>query len=275
MSGYKIYEVKDLKIMIPIQPFSFFAIFLLFIVPLIGVVLTLGLLVKVLFFWRKKAQKSVMFFSQKTLFILLLALICDLWAGYLFYMMASVKYEFALEQHYKESRRHFVLSQDAQYGELLIPKGSLISRYDAFDNGEPQLLLSLRGLQAVRFPHPVKVAGMWVTAMEPPRMELAWDQQIGPVMRFDPNEENGYGKWVYDTKHPTIACSRGDIVLLEIPLIDHDIAKEFGKPEPDGSNARFRPSEWGVQECEKGQGSIKVSPAYTGTAPKKPWFQLY
>ncbi|MFX6629764.1 hypothetical protein ABTG97_19100, partial [Acinetobacter baumannii] len=59
-----------------------------------------------------------------------------------------------------------------------------------------------------------------------------------------------------------------------IPLIDYDIQKEFGKPEPDGANARFRPSEWGVQECEKGQEPIKVSPAYTGTAPKKPWFQL-
>ncbi len=189
-------------------------------------------------------------------------------------MIASVKYEFALEQHYKESRSHFVLSQDAQYGELLIPKGSLISRYDAFDNGEPQLPLSLRGLQAVRFPHPVQVAGMWVTAMEPPRMELAWDQHVGPVMRFDPNEENGYGKWVHDTKHPTIACSRGDIVLFEIPSIHYDIAKEFGKPEPDGANARFRPSEWGVQECEKGQGPIKVSPAYTATKPKKLGFNL-
>jgi hypothetical protein len=260
--------------MIPIQPFSFFAIFLLFIVPLIGVVLTLGLLVKAIFFWRKKAQKRVRFFSQKTLFIMLLALICDLWAGYLFYMTASVEYEIVLKEHYKESRRHFVLSQDAQYGELLIPKGSLISRYDAFDNGEPQLPLSLRGLQAVRFPHPVQVAGIWVTAIEPPRMELAWDQHIGPVMRFDPKEENGYGKWVYDTKHPTIACSRGDIVLLEIPLIDYDIEKEFGKPEPDGANARFRLSEWGVQECEKGQEPIKVSPAYIGTKPKKTWFQL-
>ena len=55
----KKYEVKVLKIMIPIQPFSFFAIFLLFIIPLIGVVLTLGLLVKVIFFRRKKAQKPV------------------------------------------------------------------------------------------------------------------------------------------------------------------------------------------------------------------------
>lgn len=258
--------------MIPVQTFSVFAIFLLFIAPLIGVVLTLGLLVKALFFWRNKAQKPVRFSSQKTLFITLVALICDLWAGYLFYMAASVEYEFALKQHYKERRSHFVLSQDAQYGELLIPKGSLISRYDAFDNGEPQVPFSLRGLEAVRFPHPIRVAGMWVTAMEPPRMELAWDQHVGPVMRFDPKEENGYGEWVYDTKRPTIACSRGDIVLLEIPLIDYDIQKEFGKPEPDGANARFRPSEWGVQQCEKGHGPIKVSPAYTGTAPKKPWF---
>lgn len=62
-------------------------------------------------------------------------------------------------------------------------------------------------------------------------------------------------------------------MLLEIPLIDYDIGKEFGKPEPDGANARFRPSEWGVEKCEKGQEPIKVSPAYTGAKPKKPWFQ--
>ncbi|MFE0433202.1 hypothetical protein ACFW0R_28515, partial [Citrobacter freundii] len=64
------------------------------------------------------------------------------------------------------------------------------------------------------------------------------------------------------------------IVHFEIPLIVFVCQYEFGNPEPDGDYARFRPSEWGVQECEKGQEPIKVSPAYTGTAPKKPWFQL-
>ena len=57
-------EIKDLTIMIPVQTFSVLQ-FLLFIAPLIGVVLTLGLLVKALFFWRNKAQKPVRFFSQK------------------------------------------------------------------------------------------------------------------------------------------------------------------------------------------------------------------
>ncbi|WP_139853595.1 hypothetical protein [Acinetobacter pullicarnis] len=244
----------------------------MFITPFIGVLLTLWLLMSVLFFWLESRKNAVKFFSKKTLVITLLALICDLWTGYLFYMFASIDYEFEVKQHYKESRRHFVLSHDTQYGELLIPKGSLISRYDPFDNGESQLPLSLRGLEAVRFPHPVKVAGIWVNAMKPPRMELARDQHIGPVVRFEPDGNNGYGEWVYDTENPTIACSRSDLVLLEIPLIDYDISKEFGKPEPDGPNARFHPSEWRVQECEKGQGSINVSPAYTGTIPQKAWF---
>ena len=186
-----------------------------------------------------------------------MALICDLWAGYLFYMTESVKYEIALKQHYKERRSHFVLSQDAQYGELLIPKGSLISRYDAFDNGEPQVPLVYGDYRRYVFLILYRLQE-WVTAMEPPRMELAWDQHVGPVMRFDPKEENGYGKWVYDTKRPTIACSRGDIVLLEIPLIDYDIQKEFGKPEPDGANARFRPSEWGFNNAKKVTGQLKL-----------------
>ncbi len=243
---------------------------LLFIAPVIGVLLTVWLLGYIVFFVRKNKKKSTKFFSPKILFITVLVVICNLWMGYLFYDYKSFEYEFSLEQHYKESRSHFVLAQDYQYGELLIPKGSLISRSDPFDNGESRLPLSLRGLDAVRFPYPVKVAGIWVIAMEPPRLELARDQQIGPIIRFEANEKDAYGKWVYDKENPKIACFKGDLVLFDIPSIDYDIQKEFGKPEPDGSNARFRPSEWRVQQCEKGQ--INISPAYTEIAPKKSWF---
>ena len=258
--------------MIPVSPFSIIQIFLLFIAPLIGVLLTVWLLGYVVSFLRENKKKSIKFFSPKILFITVLVVICNLWMVYLFYMYKSFEYEFALQQHYKESRSHFILSQDYQHGELLIPKGSLISRTDHFDKGESQLPLSLRGLEAVRFPQPIKVAGMWVTAMEPPRLELAQDQHIGPVIRYEVNEQDDYGKWVDDTENPTIACLRGDIVLLEIPSIEYDIQKEFGKPEPDGANARFRPSEWRVRECATGQ--IEISPIYTGAAPKKPWFKF-
>lgn len=156
-----------------------------------------------------------------------------------------------------------MLPQDLQYGELLIPQGSLIDRYDPFDHGEPQRPLSLRGLRAVRFPHPVQVAGTWATAMEinPTRLELAHDQQIRPVAHFDRQAGDGYGAWVSDPARPDLDCQQSEYAWFHRPLIDYDIEAEFGQPEPDGPAARFRPSQWAVTHCESSWGPIELQPA--------------
>lgn len=254
--------------MIPAPVFSSLQLVLLLLVPLIGGLLTLWLVGRALFFWLAHKGGMADFFRWPTLVLTALALVCDAWTGYLFSMHALQAREIEREVHYKESRRHFVLPQDFHYGELLIPKGSLIDRYDPFDNGEPHMPVALRGLQAVRFPHPVQVAGVWATAMEGDRLELAHDQHIGPVVRFDGDAADGYGAWVLDASRPTLACRQGELALFEVPLIDYDIVAEFGKPEPDGPAARFKPSQWRVMECESGRGPIEVAPAYTGPAPK-------
>ena len=256
--------------MIPAPVFSLPFFILMFGVPFLAVILTFWLAVRIIFFLIKNKGSKTNFFSKKIIFLTILTLVCDVWLGYLIYLDASIGHKIEVADFYKKKRSYFILSHDYQYGELLIPEGSLINRSDPFDNGEPDLPLHLRGLQAVRFPHPVKVAGVWVTAIEPPRMELAKDQNIGPKIRFDRQPE--YGRWVLDKENPTIACARGDIALFDIPLINddvsNDIENELIKPDPDGPDAHFRPSEWRVIDCERNEDGIQLTPAYTEEMPK-------
>lgn len=42
---------------------------------------------------------------------------------------------------------------------------------------------------------------------------------------------------------------KGGIAKYEVPLIDYDIVAEFGKEEPDGPDARFKPSQWKFLTC--------------------------
>ena len=246
--------------MIPVSIFSLPALILMFVVPFLGVLLTFWLAIRSIFFFIRRKNNKSKFFSKKIIILTLLTLFCDIWLGYLIYLVVSTEHKIAVEDFYKNSRSYFILPKDYQYGELLIPKGSLINRYDPFDNGEADLPIHLRGLKAVRFPHPVKVAGVWVNAIEPPRMELAKDQNIGPK------------RWVLDKENSTIACSRGDIALFYIPLIyddvPNDIKNKLIEPDPDGPDAHFRPSEWKVIDCKKDATGIQLTPAYTGIMPK-------
>ena len=262
--------------MIPFAPWSALQLLMLLGVPLLGLGLTLYLLGVAwrLQGWRRwqpggtvppKRQFAKRFFTPARCAVLGVAALCLVWTGWVAYTMARFQSDAELAAHYRASRRHFVLPQDFQYGELRIPRGSLIDRYDPFDNGEPQRPLGLAGLRAVRFAQPVQVAGVWATAMQvyPARLELAQDQAIRPVFHFDPQAS----AWVPDPQRSALPCPQGAQALFEVPLIEVDIVAEFGQPEPDGPQARFRPSQWAVTQCDN-QGLIEVAPAYAGPAPK-------
>lgn len=246
---------------------------ILMLLPFFTAVLSAGLALYGLWWWQHYRRPTTAvrprFWRPLTVVLTVLAMAGNIWGLVLLYLVTSLHQEAVLDSHYRHSRRQFVLPQDFQYGELVIPQGSLINRYDAFDNGEPQRPLELRGLQAVRFPHPVQVAGVWATAMEisPTRLELAHDQSIGPVAHFDAKANRGYGAWLRDPQRTALACKQGERAWFEVPLIEYDIVAEFGHPEPDGPQARFRPSQWMVTRCETDWGAIDVKPAYTDAGP--------
>lgn len=158
----------------------------------------------------------------------------------------------------RASRERFVLPRDFQYGELLIPQGSLINRNDPFDKGEPGRPLALHGLAAVRFAQPVEVAGVWASALQtvPARVELAQDQTLGPVFRYDTATD----AWVPHKVMKAVACRKGQVAVFQVPHIPYDVQAEVGRPAPDGPEARFRPSEWLFRGCESGP-PVSVAPA--------------
>lgn len=214
------------------------------------------------------AQAARTFWTWPVIALTVLAVAGDIWGLVLMRQFQLQDARFELQSHYRASRQHFVLPQVFQYGEFNFPQGTLINRYEPWDNGEPQRPLGLRGLDTARFVQPVQIAGTWVNAIDTHgKLELARDQHIGPVYVFDSKAEDGYGAWVIDPHQPTLACKQGDIARYHAPMIDYDIQAEFGKGPPDGAAARFRPSQWGFTECQSGQRPIEVPPSYQGAGP--------
>lgn len=256
--------------MIPGPLFSL-PMLLLLLAPWVAAGLSLWLLLRGLLWWRRhrRAPSSGRppFWRWPVVLVAILALAGDLWGLVLAHKLAQIEEAVTLRAHYRESRQRFVLPEDFRYGEQLFPQGTLINRYDAFDNGERQRPLGLRGLNAARFVQPVRIAGAWVSAIDSQTVELARDQRLGPVFHFDPDAEPGYGAWVVDTKRAYLECRKGDIARLHVPLIAYDIQAEFLVGAPDGPEARYRPSQWGFIDCQAGKPAIEVLPAYDGPAP--------
>lgn len=231
--------------------------------PLLGLVLTAALLVYGAYArWVDVPNKLLL--SRRALQALcLVAVLCDAWLGLELYMAHSTRQDWKDSAAWRATRERFVLAQDFQYGELLIPAGSLVNRQDPFDKGEPVRPLELRGLQAVRFSQPVLVAGVWASALQtlPMRVELAQDQRIGPIHRYDSASQS----WGVNPLVPALACKKGQIAVFQVPHIAYDIQAELDQPAPDGPQARFLPSQWLFHKCEVA-APIAVEPAHGGAA---------
>lgn len=229
------------------------------LVPMLGLVLTGGLLVYAVYArWIDIPQKWLL--TTRALQVLIaVAVVCNAWTGLRMYLAASTEQARQDGATVRASRERFVLPQDFQYGELLIPAGSLINRHDPFDKGEPNRPLALHGLAAVRFAQPVELAGVVASALQilPTRVELAQDQRLGPVYRYD----NATQSWVPNKLISGLACKKGQIAVFQVPPIAYDVQAEVGKPAPDGPDARFAPSQWMLRACESGP-AITLEPAF-------------
>ena len=234
--------------------------FLSTFVPALGVVLTAALLIYGVYYrWVDVPQKWQLT-REALVALIVVAGLCDVWLGVRAYLSHTEKQTWQDSAAVRASRERFVLPQDFQYGELLIPAGSLINRTDPFDRGEPHRPLALHGLDAVRFAQPVEVAGVLATALQvvPMRVELADNQRIGPVHRYDTATQT----WVPNKVMPTLQCRKGQIALFQVPHIPYDLQAEVGKPPPDGPDARFAPSQWLFRGCENGPASsLQRSPS--------------
>ncbi len=232
------------------------------LLPLLGLVLTAALLAYGVYArWINVPHKWLL--TRRALQVLCaVAVLCNALIVLQWYLANSARQARLDGAVVRASRERFVLPQDFQYGELLIPAGSLVNRSDPFDKGELGKPVALHGLESVRFAQPVEIAGAWASALQttPMRLELAQDQTLGPVYRFDSNTQG----WVVHKLVPALACRKGQVAVFQVPPIPYDVQAEVGKPAPDGPEARFRPSEWLLRACENGP-AITVQPAHAGT----------
>ncbi|WP_287804078.1 hypothetical protein [Diaphorobacter sp.] len=233
------------------------------LIPLLGLVLTVAL-VSYAFYARYIDVPNKPRLDRRVLVALCaVAVVCDAWLGLRLYLSGRAQQTRQDSAVHRTHRERFVLPHDVQYGELVIPAGSLINRLDPFDNGAPVQPVSLRGLEAVRFSQPVLVAGVWAQAMQvlPMRVELAQDQRIGPLYRYNTDTK----EWELNKVVPALLCRQGQIALFQVPQIPYDVQAEVGKPAPDGPQARFLPSQWQFRNCENGP-AIDVQPAHPASA---------
>jgi hypothetical protein len=101
---------------------------------------------------------------------------------------------------------------------------------------------------------------VWASALQivPTRVELAQDQRLGPLHRYDTATKS----WVPNTVISGLACKAGQIAVFQVPPIAYDVQAEVGKPAPDGPDARFMPSQWLFRGCENGP-AITLQPAHS------------
>lgn len=257
--------------MIPFSPGIFLVMAILGLIVLATPVLIIYssiFALRVYFIARKEQVPFVRLLFKSKFFIITLVLttILTVFSGFILVNEYLFTREFNKEQANRESRRNFVLPEDHLYGEIVFPKGSLIKRYDGSDNGEADKPLSLGGLEAVRFPYPVEIAGIKTIALDayPGRLELSEDQAIGPFYYLG-YKDSRYGELIKDRTQATIECRKGDIALFDIPSRDSDL-EDYNEEGvywkyQDGAQAHFKPSEWLLIGCETDR-EIIVPPAY-------------
>lgn len=167
--------------MIPVQIPGIFFIFLFLILPVLCLIGTISLpLVVVLQSRTAKGRERMARHKRKLLVGGLFVALIDLVYGYVLYDSYKTYLEIKEEGINREKRARFTLPHATWHGELLIPAGTQIVRYDAFDNGEPDRPQKLTGLISARFPEPILIADAWAIAIQHTggELELARDQTI-------------------------------------------------------------------------------------------------
>lgn len=260
--------------MIPAAPFSL--LFLLLItLPAIAQLLSVGLLLRGLWWWSRWRKHSTEqrphFWNIPTIALAALTAISQLGSGVLLYVIWDAQQSSEQAHYYRQSRERFVLPRDFQYGSVLIPQGSLINRYGA-DAGDPATPLGLHGLDAVRFPTAQRVGHVWATAIQtmPPVMELASDQRLGPVYHWDAQAADGEGAWVPDPQRPYLECKKGDLASFHAPSTSStDSPVDVSAPPLDGPQADFHPGNWHIKRCQSDKGPLRMHPVDADLTPPR------
>lgn len=140
------------------------------------------------------------------------------------------------------ARRYVTVQADAPFGEVLLPAGTRLLRDDPLDPGTPDWPVTLRAVQAMRFPVPQAIDGTWATAVQtvPPLMELAQPQRFTV-------QADGL------TLGQEMQCNTGWIAQFQLPedqRYREDWQRDGLPPES------FQPSRWLFETCFEGSSIL-------------------
>jgi hypothetical protein len=145
--------------------------------------------------------------------------------------------------YYRGISGNFILPYDHPYGDFVIPKGSLINRGGDSSSNENEDVVRMSRLFSVRFPYPVKIAGVQVNALSPYsspfELELAEDAVIGPVY-------DRQGKKLADEQ----SCKQGDIAEYYQPRLKHGLYLLDYVMGESLRDLYFAPDHWLFLGCE-------------------------
>lgn len=158
--------------------------------------------------------------------------------------------------YYRGISGNFILPYDHPYGDFVIPKGSLINRGGSSSSNEDQEVIRMSRLFSVRFPYPVKIAGVQVNTLSPYsspfEVELAKDVVISPV---------------YDRQGQKLAdeqsCKQGDVAEYYQPRLKHSTYLLDYVMMESLRDLYFSPDHWLFLGCDS-ETKIDVPLPYLG-----------
>lgn len=209
--------------MIIINIGGIFIVGLIFLMSIIG-----SLILLYLTLWL--ADFSVLFAAHKvklTVFIGAVVIIDLLSLFYAFHVYKTF-IEVTSKARAKEALQAFSLKEAYQYGDVLLPEGTKIERYDPYDSdGDVDRAARLTGLILAEFPEPIKIASVWASAIETRGLlRLSRNQRISGIF-----------------------CRTNQMVRFHVPSVEYN---DIHDPEiPEGEpDVRLMTEQWTFWECE-------------------------
>lgn len=137
-----------------------------------------------------------------------------------------------------QARRYVTVQAASTFGEITLPAGTRLLRDDPLDPGTPDWPVTLRAVQAMRFPAPQAINAAWVSAVQtaPPLMELAQPRRF-TVQAEGPSQGR------------EMLCDTGWIAQFRLPddqRYREDWQRNGLPPES------FQPSRWLFETCFEG-----------------------
>ncbi|MDM1246988.1 hypothetical protein HX005_06265 [Acinetobacter sp. R933-2] len=154
--------------------------------------------------------------------------LCVLFAALIFWA-AQANEKYVKFEHEKDKNRYFTLEKDTPFGEIILPKGTHISKYipAGFDHNAPRDLNDVDGIQ---FPYPVQINGMSVL-------------EISPTIGFLRLAKDYH--FIHQAKKMT--CPKTHYLVVDLNNYQLELAyRDKNLPIPP---LTFKPSLWTFQDC--------------------------